>query len=82
VGVCAPIDMLTAQEFCHGVKRDKTHYETLKDSKHFNSWNGGFVAMAHMHHTHLVLDEGFCPSNNVDVAGFKEMQTFVYAVLH
>jgi hypothetical protein len=80
-GVGAPIDMLTAQEFRRGVKRDKTHYETLKDNKHFNSWNRGFVATTHMHHTHLVLDEGYCPLNDVDVAVFKEMQTFMYAVL-
>jgi hypothetical protein len=40
-----------------------------------------FVATAHMHHTHLVLDEGYRPSNYVDVAVFKEMQTFMYAVL-
>jgi hypothetical protein len=30
---------------------------------------------------HLVLDEGYCPSNDVDVAVFKKMQTFMYAVL-
>jgi hypothetical protein len=34
-GVGTPIDMLTAQEFRCGVKRDKTYYENLKD-KHFN----------------------------------------------
>jgi hypothetical protein len=79
--VGAPIDMLTAQQFRRGVKRDKTHYETLKDDKHFNSWNCGFVATAHMHHTHLVLDEGYCPLNDIDVAVFKKMQTFMYAVL-
>jgi hypothetical protein len=80
-GVGAPIDMLTAQEFRRGVKRDKTHYRTLKDDKHFNSWNCGFVVKAHMHHTHLVLDEGYHPLNDVDVSVFKEMQTFMYAVL-
>jgi hypothetical protein len=54
----------------------------LKDNKHFNSWNRDFVATAHMHHAHRVLDEGYCPSNDVDVAVFKEMQTFMYAVLN
>jgi hypothetical protein len=37
--------------------------------------------MAHMHHTRLVLDEGYHPSNDVDAAVFKEMQSFMYAVL-
>jgi hypothetical protein len=81
VRVGAPIDMLRAPEFRHGVKRDKTHYKTLKDDKHFNSWNRGFVATPHMHHTHLVLDAGYCPLNDVDVAVFKEMRTFMYALL-
>jgi hypothetical protein len=52
-----PHDDLTVQEFRRGIKRDKTHYEDLKDDKYFNSWNRGFVATAHMHHTHTVLDE-------------------------
>jgi hypothetical protein len=74
-------DTLSAQEFRHGVKRDKTHYEDLKDDKYFNSWNRGFVATAHMHHTHLVLDETYVPSTDEAVAVFKEIQTFMYAVL-
>lgn len=72
---------MTVQEFCRGVKRDKTHYEDLKDDKYFNSWNRGFVATAHMHHTHLVLDENYIPKNDVEIAVFKEIQTFMYAVL-
>jgi hypothetical protein len=69
------------QEFRRGVKRDKTHYEDLKDDKYFNSWNRGFVATAHMHHTHLVLDENYVPKNDMEFAVFREMQTFMYAVL-
>jgi hypothetical protein len=53
----------------------------LKEDKHFNSWNRGFIATAHMHHTHLVLDADYSPTNAIDVALFKEMQTFMYAVL-
>ena len=47
---------LTAQEFRRGVKRDKSHYEDLKDDKYFNSWNRGFVATSRMHHTLSILD--------------------------
>ena len=72
---------LTGQEFRRGVKRDKTHYEDLKDDKYFNSWNRGFVATAHMHHTHLVLDENYVPKNDTERDVFKEMQIFIYAVL-
>jgi Reverse transcriptase (RNA-dependent DNA polymerase) len=74
-------DDLTALEFRRGVKRDKTHYEDLKDDKFFNTWNRGFVATAHMHHTHLILDEGYYPKTDNERAVFKEMQTFMYAVL-
>jgi hypothetical protein len=45
IGVASPVDALTM-----------THYKELKEDKHFNSWNHGFIATAHMHHTHLVLD--------------------------
>jgi hypothetical protein len=34
--VCA-VDSLTVQEFRRGVKRDKPHYEDLKDDKYFNT---------------------------------------------
>jgi len=34
-----------------------------------------------MHHTHLVSDEEYVPKNDTEAAIFKEMQTFMYAVL-
>jgi hypothetical protein len=69
------------QEFRRSVKRDKMHYTSLKDDKHFSSWNRGFVATAFMHHTHLVLDENYIPTTANDIAIFREIQTFMYAVL-
>jgi hypothetical protein len=53
----------------------------LKEDKHFNSWNRGFIATSHIHHMHLVLDANYSPANAADIALFKEMQTFMYAVL-
>jgi acid phosphatase class B len=47
-------EVLTVQEFRRGTKRDKTHYEDLKNDKFFNTWNRGFVATACMHQTDLV----------------------------
>ena len=76
----AAAEELTAQEFRRGVKRDKTHYTDLKDDKHFNSWNRGFVATAFMHHTHHVLDEEYVPKTPTEIGLFQEMQTFMYAV--
>jgi hypothetical protein len=81
IGVATLVDVLTAQEFCRGAKCDMTHYKQLKEEKHFNSWNLGFIAIAYMHHTHLVLDANYSPSSAIDVDLFKEMQTVMYAVL-
>ena len=72
---------LTVQEFRKSVKRDKTHYNDLKEDKYFNSWNRGFVATAHMHHTQLVLDENYIPKTDIEKGLFQEMQVFMYAVL-
>jgi hypothetical protein len=72
---------LTALEFRKGVRRDKTHYTDLKDDKYFTTCNCGFVATAHMHHTHQVLDEVYVPISETEVSVFKEQQTFMYAVL-
>ena len=76
----AASDELTAAEFRRGVKRDKSHYKDLKEDKHFNSWNRGFVATAFMHHTHLVLNESYVPKTSIEITLFEEMQTFMYAV--
>jgi hypothetical protein len=80
-GVAGTVDVLTAQEFCRGLKRKKTHYADLKEDKYFSTWNRGFVATAHMHHTQYVLDESYVPSSDVDIAVFKEMQTLMFTVL-
>jgi len=80
-GITDPLGSLTVQDFRRGVKRDKSHYDDLKDDKHFNVWNRGFVATAHMHHTDLVLQGDYAPRNDADAALFREMQTFMYAVM-
>ena len=80
-GIAESLGSLTLQEFRRGVKRDKSHYEDLKDDKYFNSWNRGFAATARMHQTHLVLDENYSPTSEAEYAVFMEMQVFMYAVL-
>jgi hypothetical protein len=72
---------MTPQEFLRSLKRDKTHYTSLKDDKHFNSWSRGFVPTAFIHHTRLVLDENYIPTTASDIAFFCEIQTIMYAVL-
>jgi hypothetical protein len=72
---------LTAFEFWRGIKRDKTLYEKLKDGKHHNTWNRGFVSTAFIHHTQFVLDGDYVPVTPTEVGLFREMQIFMYAVL-
>ena len=80
VSTTATTNELTASEFRRGVKRDKSHYMELKEDKHFNSWNRGFVATAFMHHTQHVLDGDYKPVTATEISLFKEMQIFMYAV--
>jgi hypothetical protein len=47
-GIADATDLLTAQEFQLGVKRDKAHYAGLKDVKYFRTWIRGFVATARL----------------------------------
>ena len=35
-GITESLGALTVQEFCRGVKRDKSHYDDLKDDKYFS----------------------------------------------
>jgi hypothetical protein len=72
---------MTAQEFRQAIKRDKTHYEDLTKDSGFSAWNRNFTATAHMHHTHLFLDEKYIPQDDIEKAVFREMQAFMYAVM-
>jgi hypothetical protein len=53
----------------------------LKEDKHFITWNRGFIATAHMHHKHLVLDANYSPTNTINVFLFKEIHKNMYTVL-
>jgi hypothetical protein len=79
--ITSAADDLTALEFRKRVRCDKTHYTDLKDDKYFTTCNRGFVATAHMHHTHQVLDQVYVPRSETEVSVFKEQQTFMYAIL-
>jgi hypothetical protein len=80
-GIADATDSLTAQEFCRGVMRDRAHYADLKDDKYLSTWKCGFIATAHMHHTNNKLDETYHPISDIEMAVFKEMHIFMYAVL-
>jgi hypothetical protein len=66
-------DLFTAKESRRGVKRDKSINADLKEDNYFSTWNRGFVARAHMHHTNKVLDEMYFPTLDIEMAVLKEM---------
>jgi hypothetical protein len=68
------------QDWRRSAKRDKSHYEDMKDDKFFTSWNRGLVATARTHHTSLVLRDDYVPRNQSEVQVFLEMQAFMYSV--
>jgi hypothetical protein len=43
--------------------------------------NHGFVAIAYMHHTHLVLNKKYVPRTPNEIELFQEIQSFMYAVM-
>jgi hypothetical protein len=81
IGVDTPVDVLTTQKSCCGLKRDMKHYKDLNKDQLFNCCNRGFITIAHMNHTHLFLDANYSPTNANYVALFKDMQTVLYSVL-
>jgi hypothetical protein len=57
------------------------NYEDLTKDEPFSNWNQGFSATAHMHHTHVVLDEYYVPQDDSATAIFHDMHIFMYAVM-
>jgi hypothetical protein len=62
----------TAVDFRKGTKRDKNCYSELKDDKHFNIRNRGFVSTAYTHHTQLVIDENYKPKTETENEVFRK----------
>jgi hypothetical protein len=60
------------------VKQDITLYTDFKDDDHFSTLHRKFVATAHKHHTHLVLDPTYVPKDDAAKAFFEETQVFMY----
>ena len=68
------------REFKRGIKRDITHFISLKDDGAWDHWNRTTVAQARAQDVDDVLDPSFKPSGNVALELFDEKQKYMYAV--
>ena len=72
--------LLSADEFHKTVKRDITQYATFKDSKQWNLWYRGFVAIAKAQGLGNVLKPNYVPSTADEQALFDVLQEHMFAV--
>ena len=76
------IPQSAVSEFKKSIKRDLASYPTLKDQKHWNSWNRAMIAQARTHNVSEVFDRNYVPlaTNVEDVELFQQKQGFIYTV--
>ena len=71
-----------AQEFRKGIKRDKSHYEILKNEKLWDDWKGKSISTIHAHNCANVIDPTYLPSTPEEKELFQEQNTYIYDILN
>jgi len=69
-----------ASDFKKGIKRDKTHYNVLKDEAHWDNWKRATLATVANHGCKAVMDPTYQPTNQDELDLFNEMQKFMYDI--
>ena len=67
-------------DFKRGIKRDKSHYETLKDEKEWDNWKRNTTSTAHTHGCENVLDPTYRPVDPAEIDLFQSQKAFLYDV--
>ena len=67
-------------DFKKGIKRDPSHFPTLKDEKQWDTWQRSTTAQAHAQDVDEVLNSTYKPLNALDKDLFQEKQKYMYAV--
>ncbi|KAG7350835.1 hypothetical protein IV203_010195 [Nitzschia inconspicua] len=67
--------------FQKGIKRDQSHFPTLKSEPLNDSWHRTFEIQAHAQGVAHILDSKYSPSTPEEKELFQLVQTFMYAVL-
>ena len=60
-----------ASEFKKGIKRDKTHYSSLKDEKQWDEWKRRTIATIHAHGCENVVSPTYVPTTPDEMLLFK-----------
>ena len=69
-----------ASDFKRGIKRDKAHYDVLKDDAHWDDWKRATLATVANHGCEVVMDPTYQPTNQDELDLFNEIQKFMYDV--
>ena len=64
-------------DFCKGIKRDKSQYATLQEDKQWDNWYRSTLATARSHGCEQIFDPTFLPSTPDDTTIFDEKQKFM-----
>ena len=67
-------------DFKKSIKRDKSHYTTLREDKQWDAWRRSTLATARSHSCEEVFDPSYVPTSLDDKELFIEKQKFVYSV--
>ena len=67
-------------DFKKGIKRDKTHYTTLKDEKQWDEWKRRTIATIHAHGCENVVAPTYVPTTTDKTLLFEEQNKFMYDV--
>jgi len=70
----------SVRDFCHGIKRDITHFTPLKDDGAWDNWERATTAQARAQDVADVLNPAYTPGNAEEAALFEEKQKYMFAV--
>jgi hypothetical protein len=72
---------LELQNFNKGIKRDKLQYPTIKDVRHFFTWQKSFIGVARTHNIDDVFNPSYVAHTVEEKEVFAAKQKFAFSVL-
>ena len=69
-------------EFRKGIRRNKSHYEVLKNENYWDDWKRKRISTAHAHGCQDVFNPNYRPLNQDEQLLFEEKNNFIYDVLN
>ena len=76
----APRSADPVREFKRGIKRDISHFISLKDDGAWDNWNRATLAQARAQDVDEVLSPSYVPTSALERELFNEKQKYMYAV--